>query len=36
MGVKLTQIKNVDCVRDKYAEENIWVWTRVKEGGKNA
>jgi hypothetical protein len=34
MGVKLTQIKNVDCVTDKYAEENIWAWTRVKEDGK--
>jgi uncharacterized protein YraI len=36
MGLKLTQIKNVDCVRVKYAEENIWASTRVKDYGKSA
>lgn len=36
MGLKLTLIKNVGCVGDKYSEENIWAWTRVKEGDKSA
>jgi len=36
MGLKLTQIRNVVCVRDKYAEENIWAWTRVKDDSKSA
>jgi hypothetical protein len=36
MDVKLAEIKNVDCGRDKYAEESVWAWMRLNENAKNA